>query len=145
MSAVASLQSYTARIPAVSYAHWLIRLPVAAYIINQGYIKFPLLADDAVSFGVPYFMWVLAAVGEVAAGVGLIVGGFMMNRWGDLLTRASAGVMALIVASVIVVVYYAPIFDIFMFNQFQVLLLVGALFFLLRGNELRRDGGLVTH
>ncbi|MEM1160306.1 MAG: hypothetical protein AAGJ28_05185 [Pseudomonadota bacterium] len=121
-------------LPDLAGAHWLLRVTLAAFIAYQGYIKFPLLVGDAEGFGVPYFLWILAALGEIGAGVALIAGGFMRSWIGDVITRAGGAALALIVASVIVVVYWAPLMDLFIGNQFHILLLIGGLYFALRGN-----------
>ncbi|MEM9029685.1 MAG: DoxX family protein [Pseudomonadota bacterium] len=123
------------RLPDVRFAHWLPRLLLAAIILQQGYIKFPLLASDAAGYGVPYFMWGLAALGELFAGMALIIGGLIKSRLGDIITRTGAALLALIVASVIVVVYWAPPLDLFLGNQTHLLLLAGGLYFAFRGNN----------
>lgn len=122
-------------LPDLAGAHWLLRIALSAFIAYQGYIKFPLLAADAEGFGVPYTLWILAALGEIGAGMALIVGGFSRTWIGDLATRTGGAVLALIVASVLVVVYWAPLIDLFIGNQFQILLLIGGLYFALRGNS----------
>lgn len=132
-SAVATLRDVTLKTPTLPQAHWLLRLPLAGIMIQQGMMKFPLAEADATTFGVPLFLWALAAVGELAVGVGLLIGGVLRGWVGDLVTRAAGAAMAIIVASVLVVAYWAPPIDILLYNQFHVLLLVGGLYFALRG------------
>lgn len=98
-------------------------------------MKAPLSADDAAAFGVPLAMWGLAAMGEIIAGAVLILGGFFRNWIGDLMTRFAGAAIAAIVAGVLIVAYWAPPLDILLYNQFHVLLLVGGLYFALRGNR----------
>lgn len=129
------LQKVAQDIPSVRPAHWLIRLPLAAMILNQGIMKLPLTEADAASWGLPFVLWAMAALGEIAASAALIFGGFVRNWIGDLLTRLAGLGIAMIVAGVLYVVYWAPLYDLWLANQFQILLLVGGLYFALRGNK----------
>lgn len=126
----------TARaLPTVSPAHWLLRLPLVAVLLQYGLDKFPLSADAAAGFGVPLPLWAMAGVGEIAAAVLLVLGGLLRGGIGDLMTRVAGAATALIVAGVIYVAYWAPPLDLLMFNQFQILLLGAGLYFALVGNR----------
>ncbi|MEM9063597.1 MAG: hypothetical protein AAGD13_24320 [Pseudomonadota bacterium] len=135
MSTMTALLRTGQSLPDIQSAHWLMRAALAAMIAYQGLTKFPLAASDAASFDVPFILWIMAAVGEVAAGIALIAGGFGRTWIGDLVTRAGGAALAMIVASVLAVVYWAPPLDLFLGNQFHILLLVGGLYFALRGNK----------
>ncbi|MEM9781557.1 MAG: hypothetical protein AAF899_03680 [Pseudomonadota bacterium] len=135
MSTVTMIARASQGIPAVNTAHWLIRLPLAAIILQQGLQKSPIDAADAEAFGLPVALWGLAALGEVIAGAALIAGAVIRSWIGDLMTRAAGAAIAAIVTGVLVVAYPAPLGDILLYNQFHVLLLVGGLFFALRGNR----------
>ncbi|MEO0773575.1 MAG: hypothetical protein AAFZ04_10375 [Pseudomonadota bacterium] len=135
MSAVDTIVRSSQSLPDIRAVHWLPRIVLASVIAYQGIIKFPLAADDAVSAGVPYILWFLTAVGEVAAAVALIAGGFLRSWVGDVLTRAGGLVIALITLAVIVVVYWAPPLYIFLGNQLHLLMIVGGLYFAARGNQ----------
>lgn len=110
-------------LPRARFAHWMLRLPLAAVLLQYGIEKFPLNPMAAEGFGVPFPLWILAAVGEIAIGVLLIVSGFLRGSLGDLATRSAGAASAIIVAGVIVVAYWAPPLDLLMFNQFHILLL----------------------
>ena len=135
MNAVYTWGRISRSLPDVHPAHWLLRGVLAAVIANQGVIKFPLTAADAESFGVPFVLWAMAAFGEIAAGTALIVGGFLRNGIGDVITRIGGLFLAAIVGGVLVVVYWAPPLDLFLANQFHLVLLAGGLYFLFRGNS----------
>jgi putative oxidoreductase len=125
----------TARaLPRGAHAHWLIRLPLAGVLLQNGLNKFPLDPGMAEGFGVPYVLWIMAAVGEVAVAALLVVGGVLRAALGDLVTRIAGAGAAMIVAGVIYVAYWAPPLDLLMFNQFHLILLAAGLFFALRGN-----------
>ncbi|MEM1344726.1 MAG: hypothetical protein AAGI34_09130 [Pseudomonadota bacterium] len=135
MNAVISLARAGLDLPAFSTAHWLIRLPLAGIILQQGFSKAPLAAEDAAAFGVPLFLWAMAALGEIVAGTALIAGGLINNWFGNVLTRLAGLAIAMIVFGVLYVAYWAPPLDLLLYNQFHILLLVGGLYFALRGNE----------
>lgn len=130
-----NINRLTPKVPAIQPAHWLIRIPVAGIILQQAAWKLPLNAADAEVYGLPLFAWALAALGELGAGLGLLLGGLLPGRVGDVLTRISGAVIAVVVVGVLLVAYAAPILDILTINQLQIMLLVGGLFFALRGNE----------
>ncbi|MEM6440982.1 MAG: hypothetical protein AAF763_14950 [Pseudomonadota bacterium] len=135
MSDAFTIERVSRVIPTIPAAHWLIRLPLAGIIMYQGFSKVPLAASDAAAFGVPVLLWVLAALGEITSGAALIAGGVLKDGRGELLTRIGGLMIAAIVASVIAVVYWAPLWDILSYNQFHVLLLAGGIYFALRGND----------
>lgn len=125
----------TARaLPRVSFADWLLRLPLAGVLLQYGINKFPLSADAAAGFGVPFPLWALAGIGEIAVGLMLLAAGLMRGTLGDLVTRIAGAGAAVIVAGVIYVAYWAPPLDLLMFNQFHLMLLATGLFFALNGS-----------
>lgn len=132
----------TARaLPRAQFAHWLLRLPLAGVLLQYGIDKFPLAATDAAGFGVPLVLWALAAVGEIAVGLLLILGGVVRGGTGEVMTRIAGAGLAVIVAGVVYVAYWAPPLDLLLFNQFHLLLLAGGLYFALIGNAAGTDTG----
>lgn len=121
-------------LPRAQFAHWLLRLPLAGVLLQYGLDKFPLAAADAAGFGVPLALWVLAAMGEIAAGLLLLAGGLVRGGTGDVMTRLAGAALAVIVAGVVYVAYWAPPLDLLLFNQFHLLLFAGGLYFALVGN-----------
>ncbi|MEM6355583.1 MAG: hypothetical protein AAF844_07850 [Pseudomonadota bacterium] len=135
MTAVTMILRASQDLPALLWAHWLLRLPLALIIFQQGAAKTPITAEDAASYGLPLAAWALAAFGEMAAGIGLVAGGFVRGWQGDLMTRLAGAALASIVVGVLIVVYWAPPLEILLYNQFHLLLLLGGLFFAFRGNR----------
>jgi uncharacterized membrane protein YphA (DoxX/SURF4 family) len=121
-------------LPCATFAHWLIRLPLAGVLLQYGIGKFPLSEAEAAGFGVPLVLWALAGLGEIGAALLLILGGFLRGGAGDIMTRLAGAGIAVIVAGVVYVAYWAPPLDLLMFNQFHLLLLAGGLHFALAGN-----------
>lgn len=135
MTNAADFLDRTARaLPRAHFAHWLLRLPLAGVLLQYGIGKFPLAEAEAAGFGLPLALWGLAAVGEIAMGLLLLLGGVVRGGAGDVMTRVAGAGLAVIVAGVVYVAYWAPPLDLLMFNQFHLLLLAGGLYFALSGN-----------
>lgn len=122
-------------LPRGVHAHWLLRLPLALVLLQQGFDKVPLSTDMAAGFGLPLALWGLAAFGEIAAGILLLVAGLMRGALGNLLTRVAGAGLAVIVLGVLIVAYGGTPADWLMFNQFHVLLMAGGLYFALTGGR----------
>lgn len=128
-------------LPRLSFAHWLIRLPLAGVLLQYGFNKFPISSAEAAGFGVPVALWTLAALGEIAVGILLIVGGVLRGGLGDMATRLAGAGAALIVLGVLYVAYWAPPLDLLMFNQFHILMLANGLYLALAGSPPGREAG----
>lgn len=139
-----ALINRTARaLPRFGFAHWFLRLPLAGVLMQNGVQKFPLSAAEAEGFGLPFFLWAMAAGGEVVVAILLVLGGLLRGAAGDLVTRLAGAGAAAIVAGVIYVAYWAPPLELLMFNQFHLMLLAGGLFLALQGStqpETAREG-----
>jgi uncharacterized membrane protein YphA (DoxX/SURF4 family) len=120
-------------LPRTNHADILLRLPLAGILLQYGVNKFPLSADAAAGFGVPFVLWALAAFGEIGAGLLLLAGAFLRGSLGDLVTRIAGAGAAVIVAGVIYVAYWAPPLDLLLFNQLHLMMLAIGLFFALNG------------
>ena len=131
MTALQTVADYSRRIPTIRSADWFIRVPLAVIIIEQGWFKIPDFALQAEGYGLPLWLFGLAAFAEIAGGIAILLGGLIRNNWmTDSLTRLGGLAISSIVAGVIVMIYFGP----FSGWQLQGMLLAGGLFFLLRGN-----------
>jgi len=110
---------------------------LAGIIFQQGFMKFPLVATTAESLGIPFALYALAAVSQIAAAVALVAGGFMRNLYGDVLTRLGGLAIAGVTLAVLIMVYsvftMAPEM-IWAVNKLHLLLVAGGLYFMARGN-----------
>ena len=129
------LKELTLKIPEFCLSHWLLRIPLIIVFLQQGLQKIPVTVEGAESFDLPYIVWWFAAYGELGAGVGLIVGGFLSGWMGDLLTRFSGFVIGCIMTGVIWVGEPESLLDVLLYDNLHVLLWVGGLFFALRGKR----------
>ena len=88
--------------PFTGIAPWLLRLSLGISFFLHGYGKFPLPPQKMVvwfeSKGIiwPELITSLVALGEVIAGVGIVVGGLLFNQLGNLITRLSGGAVVVI-------------------------------------------------
>jgi putative oxidoreductase len=134
-----------ASLPDFSMSHILLRIPLAIVFIQQGLSKFPVDAAAGGAFGIPYLVWWFVCYGEVAAGIGLLVGALptlprireipLIAELGDLLTRFSGITMCCVITGVIWVVIKPESLVQFILNDYLHLSLwVGGLYFALRGN-----------
>jgi putative oxidoreductase len=114
------------------FAHWGLRLSLAATFIYHGLGKFP---PDGFSqgTGLPLPVAWLVALGEVGAGVALI-GGAVLAR--EILTRLGGLIVIVIMIGAIFMVHLKNGFSVSNGGyEFQLLMLVTGLYFLLKGND----------
>ena len=118
-------------------AHWLLRVALASVFLFHGLGKVPNIAGFADMMNLPYVVALLVTFAEVAAGIGIIVGGF--GR--ELITRLATLAMIPVLIGAIVLVHgprwsFTPAEGFPMGGmEFQVVLLLGALYFLIVGNS----------
>ena len=136
-----STNSTALSLPTVGGADILIRLSLAGTFIYHGLDKFPNIAAGAEWMGLPYALWLLVALAEIAAGVGIIAGRFIPNAIGDLTSRLSGVAIAVTMVGAIYLVHWGQWSNMpseshpFGGMEFQTLLLATGLFFALRGNK----------
>ena len=132
-------KSLVNKIPEFCMSHWLIRIPLAIIFLQQGISKLPFSADDAASFDLPVLVWTFVVLGEIGAGVGLLIGGLFPKKFlwelGDLITRFSGITICSIMTGVIWVGQPESFWDVLLYDNLHVLLWVGGLSFALRGNR----------
>ena len=119
-------------------ADWLLRIPLAIVFLQQGLSKLPISVDDAASFELPMLVWVFVVLGEIGAGLGLIVGGLIQKLWttiADMITRFSGFVVGSIMTGVIWIGQPENLIDVLLYDNLHVFLWFGGLFFALKGNK----------
>lgn len=79
-------------------ADWIMRIALAFIFILAGYHKLFIVGPDtfAAALNMPVFLGWCATLGELAAGIGIIAGGLLKNKTGDVITRVSGGLIAFI-------------------------------------------------
>ena len=117
---------------------WLLRIPLAIVFLQQGLSKLPIALEDAQVFELPMLVWVFVVLGELGAGIGLIVGGLIQRLWttiADMVTRFSGFVIGCIATGVIWVGQPDNLIDVLLYDNLHVFLWAGGLFFALKGTE----------
>ena len=118
---------------------WLLRIPLAIVFLQQGLSKLPIAVEDAQVFELPMLVWVFVVLGELGAGIGLIVGGLIQRLWttiADMVTRFSGFVIGCIATGVIWVGQPDNLIDDLLYDNLHVFLWAGGLFFALKGNRI---------
>lgn len=132
-------KSIVSRIPEFCYSHWLLRIPLAIIFLQQGISKWPIDLETAALYELPLVVWAFVVLGEIGAGVGLLVGGLSPKKFlwelGDLVTRFSGITICSIMTGVIWIGQPESFTDVLLYDNLHVLLWVGGLFFALRGNR----------
>lgn len=122
---------------AAPYAHWLLRLSLASVFVYHGLSKLGNVEMFAQMMNLPYGIALLVALAELAGGVGIIVGSFT-REW---ITRLSGLAIIPVMLGAIFMVHWGrwnfvpadshPMGGM----EFQVTLLLIALYFVIRGNK----------
>lgn len=132
-------KTLVSKIPEFCLSHWLLRIPMAIVFLQQGISKWPIDIESAQSFELPLLVWTFVVLGEIGAGVGLLVGGLFPKKFlwelGDVITRFSGITMCCIMTGVIWIGQPESFWDVILYDNLHVLLWVGALYFALRGNR----------
>ena len=134
------IKNFVRKIPEFCMTHWLIRIPLIVVFLQQGLAKWPIDAETAAAFELTLLVWTFVVLGEIGAGVGLVVGGLMdyvkrLKEFGDLITRFSGITITGIMTGVIWLSEPTSFTDVILYDNFHVLLWVGGMYFALRGNR----------
>ena len=117
---------------------WLLRVPLAIVFLQQGISKLPISAEEASGYELPMLVWTFVVLGEIGAGIGLIVGGLIQKLWSwiaDMITRFSGFVIGSIATGVIWIGQPESLIDVLLYDNLHVFLWAGGLFFALKGND----------
>ncbi len=132
---VTKLQEKTA--PAAPHMHWLVRAALTGIFLYHGIDKLrggtpPQEALDMMFLGSSAVFW-LVALGETAAGIGILAGGAKFS-YADLVTRLSGLVIAIIMIGATFIVHLPEWHFMRDGAEFQVFTAMVGLFFAVRGN-----------
>lgn len=126
----------------VRHSHWVLRIGFASVFLFHGVEKFVMgIGGFAAMMNLPVTVAFLVALAEVLAGVGIIAGATVRNRFGDILTRLAGLAAAPVLLGAIAMVHWGQWSFVASDShpmggmEFQVVLLLLALSFILRGNQ----------
>ena len=127
--------------PLMPITPWLLRLGLGTSFILHGIGKFPLPPErmvtwfESMGYMYPEIVTSMVAVGEVAAGVGIILGGLVSGHIGNLITRLSGGAVVIIMIGAILIAHSDWLITKKLFMSEQIFLLILGLFFAIKGNN----------
>ena len=127
--------------PLMPITPWLLRLGLGISFILHGHGKFPLPPEkmvtwfESMGYMYPELVTSLVALGEVGAGVGIILGGLFQNKTGDLITRLSGGAVGVIMIGAIIIAHSDWLVTKKLFMSEQIFLFLLGTYFAIRGNK----------
>ncbi|MGB2328941.1 MAG: DoxX family protein [Gammaproteobacteria bacterium] len=127
--------------PFSGIAPWLLRLSLGTSFFLHGYGKFPLPPQKMVvwfeSKGIiwPELITSLVALGEVIAGIGIVLGGLLFNQLGNLITRLSGGAVVVIMIGAFAIAHPDWFITKDLFMSEQIFLFILGLYFAIKGNN----------
>ena len=115
---------------------WLLRFGLGISFIFHGYGKFPLPPQKLIDyFGFSESLASFVAISELAAGILLILGGFLRSHLGSLATRFAAILIVIIMLVAFNLAHRDWLITSKLFMSEQIFLLLIGLYFLIRGNK----------
>tara|TARA_B100001113_G_scaffold124871_1_gene101896 strand:+ start:8939 stop:9361 length:423 start_codon:yes stop_codon:yes gene_type:complete len=127
--------------PMIPIAPWLLRLGLGTSFILHGIGKLPLPPEkmvtwfESMGYMYPELVTSLVAIGEIAAGVGIILGGLISGHIGNLISRLSGGAVVVIMIGAIVIAHSDWLITKKLFMSEQIFLLILGLYFSIKGND----------
>ena len=90
---------------------------------------------ESMGYMYPELVTSLVALGEVGAGAGIILGGLLKNKVGDLVTRLSGGAVGVIMIGAILIAHSDWLVTPKLFMSEQIFLFLLGTYFAIRGNK----------
>ena len=130
--------------PLAPISVWLLRLGLGVAFFLHGFEKFPLPPEKMANwftklgYAYPEIMTSAVAIGEVGAGVGIILGGLIRGYVGNIITKVSGGAVVVIMVGAFIIAHSNWFFTSRLFMSEQIFLFILGSFFLIRGNKCER-------
>jgi uncharacterized membrane protein YphA (DoxX/SURF4 family) len=116
-------------------ASLIFRFGIGIAFIIHGVNKFPLPPQGLIEyFGLSPAIASTVALSELLSGLVLIISGFIKNPLGNLLTRLSGLNIAILMISILVFAHKDWFITAKLFTSEQIFLLIGGIYFLIKGN-----------
>ena len=122
-------------------SYWLIRLTLGISFFLHGWGKLPIPPKkltswfESINIIFPDVIASLVAIGEITAGVGIIIGGFFIGKLGNLITRVSALGISIIMIGAFSIAHSDWFINENLFKSEQIYIFVLSVFFLINGNR----------
>jgi len=112
------------------------RFGIGIAFIIHGLVKFPLPPQQLVEyFNLSPALSSFVALSELSAGLILIIGGFIKNPFGNLLTRLAGFMIVILMISIFAIAHSDWFITKKLFTSEQIFLLIGGVYFLIKGNR----------
>ena len=112
------------------------RFGIGIAFIIHGLVKFPLPPQQLVEyFNLSPALSSFVALSELSAGLILIIGGFIKNPFGNLLTRLAGFMIVILMISIFTIAHSDWFITKKLFTSEQIFLLIGGVYFLIKGNR----------
>tara|TARA_B100000925_G_scaffold253797_1_gene206392 strand:+ start:305 stop:730 length:426 start_codon:yes stop_codon:yes gene_type:complete len=127
--------------PMAPISFWLLRLGLGVAFFLHGFEKFPLPPErmttwfTKLGFAFPELTTSAVAIGEVGAGLGIILGGLAKGHVGNIITKVSGGAVVVIMSGAFIIAHSDWFFTSRLFMSEQIFLFILGSFFLIRGNN----------
>ena len=118
-------------------ASLLFRFGVAIAFIIHGLNKFPLPPEGLIEyFDLSPMLASFVAISELSVGILLIIGGFIRNPYGDILTRLASLTIVIMMINIFAIAHQDWFFNTKLFTSEQIFLFLGGIYFLIKGNKI---------
>ena len=115
---------------------WFLRLGLGISFIFHVLGKFPLPPQKLIHyFGFSPELASFVAISELGAGILLILGGFLKDHVGNLVTRFSAGVIVIVMTFAFILAHSDWFITPKLFMSEQIFLMIIGLYFFIKGNN----------
>ncbi len=117
-------------------ASHLFRFGIAIAFIIHGLNKFPLPPEALIEYfdlspGLASFV----AISELSAGIILIIGGFIKNPYGNILTRLAGLTIVIMMINIFAIAHQDWFINSKLFTSEQIFLFIGGIYFFIKGNK----------
>ena len=117
-------------------ASLFLRLGISIAFIIHGWNKFPLPPQGLIEyFGLSPMLASTVALSELMTGLVLIISGFIKNPFGNILTRLSGLNITILMVTILIFAHKDWFFTTKLFTSEQIFLLIGGIYFLIKGNR----------
>ena len=117
-------------------ASLILRFGIGIAFIIHGAKKFPLPPQGLIEyFGLSPMLASTVALSELLTGLVLIISGFIKNPFGNILTRLSGLNITILMVTILIFAHKDWLFTTKLFTSEQIFLLIGGIYFLIKGNR----------
>ena len=117
-------------------ASHLFRFSIAIAFIIHGLNKFPLPPESLIEyFDLSPALASFVALSELSSGLMLIIGGFIRNPYGNVLTRLAGFIIAIMMINIFAIAHQDWFINTKLFTSSQIFLFIGGVYFLIKGNK----------